>query len=301
MTTTPRRIIRETEHVRNAERFLGGRLEDTLKPYLNERGTMSDLANAIGVQKATVNYWIMRLGIKYARVAYDENEEVRVYSREEAQVADAAIESGLDTDELERIDRPTFDAFTEFQQSDQAYSQFSDLSARDLKLLEVIKEVGDDIQSINDDDKFPDYLAAVVEMSERRINPEDLQQLTRPDVQVVAHLKRIGAEDRDLLSLDSESVEHLRAFEAKGLRLGDFAHFTLSQLRALKRAQIAGLQLERVAALGPEDLELLDAIRKAGWDDDAKLEGDLALLDDIRDAGLDDRQKLDATKRLINA
>ena len=300
MTTTSRRIIRETNHVRSAERFLGGRLEDTLKPYLNEVGTMSDLASAVGVQKATVNYWIMRLGIKYARVAYDENEEVRVYSRDEAEVADAAIVSGLDAEELGSIDRTTFDAFAEFQQSDRDMSSFRDLSTRDLKTLEAVKQMGDDIRDIDDDDDFPALLKSAVELSRRQILPEDLRQLTLNDVQIISHLKGIGAEKRSVMSLGPDSIDHLRNFDAKGLTPEDFADFNIPRLRALKRAEDAGIELEDLAKLTREDLELLDAIRQAGWDDNAKLKSDLELLNDIRDAGLGDPEKLDAAKRLIS-
>ena len=300
MTTASRRIIRETNHVRTAERFLGGRLEDTLKPYLNETGTMSDLASAVGVQKATVNYWIMRLGIKYARVAYDENEEVRVYSRADAEVADAAIESGLDAEELQSIDKTAFDAFAEMQKSDRKAMPYTDLSSRDLRTLEAIKQVADDIQVIDDDPNFPDCLKAAVALSEQRINPEDINQLTHSDVRVVAHLKEIGAEWRDVKRLDRDSIDHLRSFEAEGMQLEDFADFNIPRLRALKRAESSGLKLERLADLSQADLDLLAAIRQAGWDDDAKLKSDLALLDNIREAGLDDPGKLDAAKRLIN-
>ena len=301
MNTASRRIIRETDHVRNAERFLGGRLEDTLKPYLNETGTMSDLASAIGVQKATVNYWIMRLGIKYARVAYDESEEVRVYSREEAETADAAIESGLAAEQLESIDRATYDAFTEFQQSDRHATADYNLTARDIELLETVKEVGERVRDISDDADFPECLKAAIELSEQGIDPAVLQKLTRSDIQTLAHLKSIGAKKRDVINLDSDSIDHLRNFEDKGLRLEDFADFNIRRLRALKRAGHAGLDLEQVAALTPEDLDLLDAIRQAGWNDESKLRADLNLLEAVRKAGLDSQTKLDAWKTLTNS
>lgn len=301
MTTATRRIIRETDHVRNAERFLGGRLEETLKPYLNETGTMSDLANAVGVQKATVNYWIMRLGIKYARVAYDETEEVRIYSREEAEAADAAIESGLDADQLAGMDRPTYDAFREFQQYDHSASEYRDFSDWELRLLETIRQVGDRIQDVKDDVDFPECLKAAVEMTDRGIASADLQNLTRSDVQSISHLKSIGAKKRDVVNLDSDSIDHLRDFEDKGLRLEDFAGFNMRRLSALKRAENAGMSLEQFAALTPEDLDLLDSVRQAGWRKESKMKSDLNLLDTVRQAGWDDEAKMRADLELLDA
>ena len=225
MTTSHKPTIRATAHVRRAEKYLGGPLDETLKPYLNERGTMSDLAHAIGVQKATVNYWIMRLGIKYARVAYDEDEVVRVYSREEAEVADVAIESGIDADDLERLDGASLTEYSEFKAKGPGDAAFASLSPEDLELLESVKS--------------------------RSFRSADFDGFT------------------------SKKLQDCQRLEDAGLSISKLADMSLADLK-------------RLASMASDDVQMLDTLRSAGWEDSARMEDDLEMIETTRKAGWSD-------------
>ena len=301
MTTTQKRTIKATQHVRKAERYLGGPLEETLKPYLNQRGTMSDLAHAIGVQKATVNYWIMKLGIKYARVAYDEGEAVRVLSDEEAKVADAAIESGLDADDLEQLDSTTFAEYAKFKASDSGDVQFANLTPQDLKLLETIKQLNVMQGDFDDEQDIPALLEVAVELSERGISPRQLGTLTRDDVRMLSHLKEIGATLPDVKTLENDSFRLLLDMWEKGLRYEHLTGITRNKLWAFNRVEAAGLTIDQVASVSKEDLETLEKVRAEGWDNDKKLTEDLETLEKVRAEGWDNDQKLMEDQELLRS
>ena len=227
MTTSHKPTIRPTAHVRSAEKYLGGPLDETLKPYLNEHGTMSDLAHEIGVQKATVNYWIMRLGIKYARVAYDEDEVVRVYRREDAEVADAAIESGLDADDIEQIDSKSVAEYAEFKANGSDKSAMANLTPEDLELLATVKD------------------------------------------------KSFRSVDFDGFSL--RKLQDCQRLEDAGISLSKLADMSLADLK-------------RLASMASEDVQMLDTLRSAGWEDSYRMEDDLKMLETTRKAGWSDAE-----------
>ena len=100
MTTV--NYLRETKAVTEAERILDGPLRDVLRTKLNEPGiTVSSIAKDVNVQKATINYWMAKLGINYGRVAHYFDEVVRILSQEEAQLLDVVLEKGLTTEDLD--------------------------------------------------------------------------------------------------------------------------------------------------------------------------------------------------------
>ena len=93
MTTV--NFLRSTPAVERAEEILGGPLRDVLRRQLNEPGiTVSSIATQIGVQKATVNYWMAKLSINYGRVAHYFDEEVRILSQDQARLLDALSRNG---------------------------------------------------------------------------------------------------------------------------------------------------------------------------------------------------------------
>lgn len=262
MTTSHKPTIRPTEHVRNAQKYLGGPLEETLKPYLNERGTMSDLAGAIGVQKATVNYWIMRLGIRYARVAYDEDEVVRVYSKEDADVADAAIESGLVADDLQQLDRAAMAEYSEFKASGSGHAALKDLTDEDLELLDLVKKMR---SRLTDEDI--DLLNSVKSRSFRRADFE-------------------GFRDERSQGFTLEVMQDCQRLEDAGLSLRELAGMPLADLK-------------RLASMATEDVRMLEALRDAGWESAEKMEDDLELLETVRKAGWDDATTAQEELRLL--
>ena len=102
MTTVS--FLRSTPAVERAEEVLGGPLREVLRHQLNEPGrTVSSIAKEIGVQKATINYWMAKLSINYGRVAHYFDEEVRILSREDARLVDAVLEMGISADDAEQL------------------------------------------------------------------------------------------------------------------------------------------------------------------------------------------------------
>ena len=93
MTTV--NYLRITKAVEDAEKKLGGPLRETLHARLNEPGeTVASISKEIGVQKATINYWMAKLGINYGRVVHYFDEEVRILSPEDARLLDAVPRDG---------------------------------------------------------------------------------------------------------------------------------------------------------------------------------------------------------------
>ena len=85
--------LRMTKAVVDAEKKLGGPLRETLRQRLNEPGqTVSSISKEIRVQKATINYWMAKLGINYGRIAHYFEEEIRILSPDHAQVVDAILD-----------------------------------------------------------------------------------------------------------------------------------------------------------------------------------------------------------------
>ncbi len=97
--------LRNTPALTKAKRIFGEPLERTLKDKLNSgESTVSSIAKEVGVQKATVNYWLARLGIIYGRVAFSWDEVVRILSTDEARLIDEIIEKGVTTETIRNSD-----------------------------------------------------------------------------------------------------------------------------------------------------------------------------------------------------
>ena len=61
-------LNRKTKQMLRVEAERGERLEDLLPRLIDERG-QSGAADYLDVSKATVGYWLLKLGISIARVA----------------------------------------------------------------------------------------------------------------------------------------------------------------------------------------------------------------------------------------
>ena len=61
-------LNRKTKQMLRVEAEQGERLEDLLPRLIDERG-QSGAADYLDVSKATVGYWLLKLGISIARVA----------------------------------------------------------------------------------------------------------------------------------------------------------------------------------------------------------------------------------------
>ena len=164
--TTASRKIRSPAHTRRAERFLGGPLEERRKDHLNEPdATMSTLAEALGVQKATVNYWMMRLGINYGRVAHYYDEEVRVVSPAEADLIDAIRDKGLSLEDVQDWDRAESHLAEDLEERGVSVEEIRSLTESDLAMLRNLKRSGVSESDLVELD--PSVLNAVETLRER--------------------------------------------------------------------------------------------------------------------------------------
>ena len=70
-------IGRKTKKMAAVEEKFNEPLEVMLPPMLTERG-LSATAESIGVSKATLGYWLLKLGISVQRVAVSPGETIEV-------------------------------------------------------------------------------------------------------------------------------------------------------------------------------------------------------------------------------
>jgi len=68
---------RKTKRMLLCEEQNGIKLEDELPKRLNELG-LSRTADSLGVSKATLGYWLLKMGIEVRRIAVSPGEKVEV-------------------------------------------------------------------------------------------------------------------------------------------------------------------------------------------------------------------------------
>ena len=75
-TMTPQRV-RKTKLMKGVEEKFQRPLETLLPDMVNEHG-LSHAASELGVSAATLSYWMLKLGIRYRRVAVTADETIEV-------------------------------------------------------------------------------------------------------------------------------------------------------------------------------------------------------------------------------
>lgn len=76
-------MARKTRLMLRVENDIGQTLEQALPERINRDG-LSATADELGISKATLGYWLLKLGINVRRVAVSPGEEIRVIPREGA-------------------------------------------------------------------------------------------------------------------------------------------------------------------------------------------------------------------------
>ena len=195
--TTANRRMRSTNHTRRAERFLDGPLEERLKDYLNgPDSTMTTLAEALGVQKATVNYWMMRLGIIYGRVAHYYDEEVRVLSRSEAELVDAIHEKGLELEDVENWERSEARLANDLVEKGISIDEVRSLTESDTALLRALKRRG--ISETDLEGMDASLFEAVRELENKGIDIDDILDISHADLRTLKRMREQDIAERDL-------------------------------------------------------------------------------------------------------
>lgn len=73
----PTQTVRKTKLMRNVEDQFQRPLESLVPEMVNEHG-MSHAASELGVSTATLGYWMLKMGIRYRRVAVTADETIEV-------------------------------------------------------------------------------------------------------------------------------------------------------------------------------------------------------------------------------
>ncbi|MBI2165169.1 MAG: hypothetical protein HYU29_02045 [Chloroflexi bacterium] len=78
-------MARKTKLMANVEQKFNRPLERLLPSMVNDLG-LSATAEELGVSKATLGYWLLKLGIQVRRIALSPGQEIEVKSRVEQRV-----------------------------------------------------------------------------------------------------------------------------------------------------------------------------------------------------------------------
>ena len=73
-------LNRKTKQMLRVEAEQGERLEDLLPRLIDEHG-MSRAAESIGISKSSLNYWLLKLGIRFERVAVGSGDTVTIIKK----------------------------------------------------------------------------------------------------------------------------------------------------------------------------------------------------------------------------
>ena len=73
----PSQTIRKTKLMRNVEAQFQRPVESLVPELVNEHG-LTQAANHLGVSAATLGYWMLKMGIRYRRVAVTADETIEV-------------------------------------------------------------------------------------------------------------------------------------------------------------------------------------------------------------------------------
>lgn len=289
----------KTDLMRKAEEGLGGPLEETLQDALNARGNAAALAKELGVAKGNVDYWIRKHGLELVGTYRRADQEVVLVPKSDAAGDDDA--TLRDWDLWQRIGGDK-DEIDDEAEADGRPRRVADLSPTERVLIDAIRAADVAVDDLVDETEAANLISAALKLVAQGVPAAKIEQMTRSDVQMISHLKAVGAQRSDLLGLTPETLACLREIDDKGLRLEDYAKFDMKHLlelqKSMRRWQQQGISQEQLAELTPSDLDLLDAARKAGWNSPSEMHRDLALLDEVREAGLDDASTIEAVKRL---
>ena len=73
-------MARKSKKMLQVEKKFRQPLEELLPRLINEKG-LTDTANELGLSKATLGYWLLKLQIRVVRVALKPDEEIRITLR----------------------------------------------------------------------------------------------------------------------------------------------------------------------------------------------------------------------------
>ena len=90
-------VNKKSPKMKKAEDKLMDKLEEVIPEYVNRYG-MTGASKMIGVSKSTLNYWMLKFGIEYRRIALRPGQDVRIIDKptngpDDKGLANAGVES----------------------------------------------------------------------------------------------------------------------------------------------------------------------------------------------------------------
>ena len=258
MTTV--NYLRSTEKVERAEEILGGPLREVLRERLNEPGeTVSSIAKEIDVQKATINYWMAKLSINYARVAHYFDEEVKIVSQENSALIDAVLEAGITEEELDAFNPDDGETLRGLKEKGIPASDIAQMSPSQIVALKRFLGLGLTNEQI--DLIVAGNLATLSNLSKKGLSADDLASLTDREIEFIKQARQESIDLEELADIGPEWLELIRDAKKRDLEPGAMSAVDPDSIAVLNRVQARGIDLDQLDKVSADDLILLDTLR----------------------------------------
>ena len=259
MTTV--NYLRMTKAVEEAERKLGGPLREILHSRLNEPGeTVASISKEIRVQKATINYWMAKLGINYGRVAHYFDEEIRILSPADARLLDAVLEMGISADDLDDLNPEADRTMRRLEELGVPLKDLAELNASQVVALRRLARLGLTDEQIDLIDAA--MLDALAKLMVQGVSSEDVSQLSQADIALIKQARSAGIDVDELSNVGTDWLAFIRASRRRNMDPQTLANVDSDAIGALERARDRGISL---GAFLRESLEMaLDSSTSRG-------------------------------------
>ena len=259
MTTV--NYLRSTEKVERAEEILGGPLREVLRERLNEPGeTVSSIAKEIDVQKATINYWMAKLSINYARVAHYFDEEVKIVSQETSALIDAVLEAGITEEELDTFNPDDGETLRGLKAKGIPASDIAQMSPSQIVALKRFLGLGLTNEQI--DLIVAGNLATLTNLSEKGLSADDLASLTDREIEFIKRARQESIDLEELADIGLEWLELIRDAKKRDVEPSAMAAVDPDSIAVLNRVQARGIDLDQLDDMTEADLSLLKKLRE---------------------------------------
>ena len=186
--------LRSTPAVERAEETLGGPLREVLRQQLNEPGiTVSSIAKEIGVQKATVNYWMAKMSINYGRVAHYFDEEVRILSQDDARLLDAVLDMEASIEDIENLNPEDRKTLRRLEALGIPATDLAAMSASQIVAMRRLARLGLDDEQIDLIDAGT--LEAIGRLTREGVTKDMVASINRAEIDFI-----VNARDRESIS-----------------------------------------------------------------------------------------------------
>ncbi len=226
--------LRATKAVTAAESTLGGPLREVLRHKLNEPGiNVSTIAQQVNVQKATINYWMARLGINYGRVAHYFDEVVRILSQEESELLDVVLEKGLTADDVAETDPEAAKSLRRFQELGIPIDELAAMNATQIVALRRLSRMGLTDEQIDLIDAGT--LETIAKLTSEGISSNEIASLTRDEITFMNNAREQGIDPGALTDVGNEWLNLIRESKQRGVSADELGRLTQDELALIEK------------------------------------------------------------------